>query len=120
MIDFLQIYGVEEVNISHINNLNSDGHSTIFSFKKKDGTTTQVTAYGHKQGIKKYKIRHTRGHKDEDIFQYEIETLMNFIKQVFAHFDAMRNHNEQEEALFEQANQILKENDDVLNDGGNE
>ena len=44
-MDCLEVYNVKEVNVSHINNKNSDGYSTIISLIKNDGTTTQVTVF---------------------------------------------------------------------------
>ena len=49
MGDWIQVNDVKEINISHRNNKNSDGYSTIITFLKNDGTQTQATAYNKKQ-----------------------------------------------------------------------
>ena len=111
MNDWLQAHDVEEVNVGHINGKNSDGHSTIFLFKKKDGSQMQVTAFGHKQD----KIKHTMDFKEEDMFN-EMREWIDFVKQVFEHLNGMSTHNEAEDVLFNQAEQILEEHDDLLRD----
>jgi hypothetical protein len=48
MSDWLQVSDVKEINVTHHNNKNSDGYSTIITFLKNDGTQTQATAYNKK------------------------------------------------------------------------
>lgn len=65
MSDCLLIYDVEELNISHVNNKNCDGYSTIISIKKHDGSTTQVTVFSKKP------IVHTEGIECNDLFKIQ-------------------------------------------------
>ena len=65
MSDWLQVSNAAEINLSHINNKNCDGYSTIIVIKKQDGTQTQITAYS------KTKIKHTKNFDEDELFQEE-------------------------------------------------
>ena len=102
MSDWLQVDKVKEINISHINNKNCDGYSTIISFVKHDGTQTQVTASS------KTRILHTKDFDDADIFdKKDVSSAIKFYKKYRIQESNLRRLEQKKELIRKEIPEIL-------------